>query len=78
MTGRQDRLYWAGGESYAHGMSGSRARTTRKASQGVQSGRTDAVAEWVDGVPYIPDDEMDAAVEVEAADWSELLRRLAE
>jgi hypothetical protein len=65
------------------GMSGSRSRTKRRAdarsSGAAGSSSTDeAEAVWVDGVPYIPDDEADRLIDEEAARWSGLMRRLAE
>ncbi len=35
-------------------------------------------AVWIDGVPYIPDDEADVLMDAEAERWSDLMHRLAE
>ncbi len=66
---------------YAGRMSGSRAREVRRAAHPVDAPAepaADRPAIWIDGVPYIPDEEADQIMDAEADRWSELMQRLAE
>ncbi len=59
-------------------------RDQRKQSyrRGFREGYSDAVqmrsVKWVDGVPYIPDEEADQLIDIQAARWSDLMKRLEE
>ncbi len=69
-----------GAQSYAGYMSGSRAREARRSARPADAPpeSIDRSAVWIDGVPYLPDEEADEIMEAEAARWSELMQRLAE
>ncbi len=58
-------------------MSGSRARLARQKASAEVSGEEPPV-DLIDGIPHIPDEEADLAVDEEARRWPELMRRLAE
>lgn len=59
-------------------MSQIHARSREDAEQGRADPHPGAEANWVDGIPYVPDEEADAALMHAAARWPDLMRRLSE